>query len=72
MEKPPDITPDQLLNLLTALDEVAVMSGHSVEELEAHLLDDDIVEIRTTKGAPVLKMPRADYDAFKEVKLDGD
>ena len=71
MEKP-DIAPEQLLNLLTALDEVSVMSGHSVEELEAHLIDGDIVEIRTTKGTPVLQMPRADYDAFKEVKLDGD
>jgi hypothetical protein len=72
MEKPLDLDPDKLLNLLSVLDEVSIMSGHSTEDLEAHLIDGDIVEIRTTKGTPVMTMPRADYDAFKEVKLDGD
>lgn len=71
MEKPPDLDPDKLLKLLGVLDEVSIMSGHSAEDLEAHLLDGDIVEIRTTKGHPVMQMPRKDYDAFKEYDLDG-
>jgi hypothetical protein len=66
MEK---IDPVDLKKLFEALDAHPVKFGGE-RPLEAHLVEGNIVELRTTAGHPVLAMTLADYESLQKMDPD--
>ena len=63
---PPD--PETLQRALEELDALDALSPEPDEPLEAHLVEDDLVEIRTAGGHVKMAMPLSVYEDLQRVR----